>query len=186
LEAIVDQRERLLEALLGSLVDAPDRRAQLGDALLEIRLLRSEEGMPIADLARLVDGGERYLAERIDLLAQRAHLLLGGGNVQLQRRLAPRRRHVGELHQIPLAHRLLEVGDLQPRPLDGQLGPIAALAARPPRRHSLSRASPPPARFRTARELSKARPAARAAALPARFARLRRRSPHRATPAPRA
>src|SRR5262249_13875680 len=72
--------------------------------------------------------GERDLAQRFDLLAQRVHQLLGLGEVELQRLLPARLDHVGELHQIPLADLLLEVRHLQPRSLQRQLGLAAALA----------------------------------------------------------
>src|SRR5229473_2769582 len=128
LEALVDELERLLEALLRGAVDAADGRAQLGDRLLQVRLLRAEEVEALADFARLVDGDERDFAQRLDLLAQRLHARLGLCQIELQRLLAPRGRHVGQLHEVLFAHRLFQVLQLEPRPLQRQLRARAAFS----------------------------------------------------------
>src|SRR6266446_6673616 len=128
LEALVDQQEGLLEPLLRDPVDAGDGGTQLGDGFLQVRLLAGEDGVALADLAGLVDGRQRDLAQRLDLLPQGMHLLIGLGNVELQRRLPARGRDVGQLHQIALAHLLLEVRHFQPGALERQLRLAAALS----------------------------------------------------------
>src|SRR5438093_718601 len=130
LEAVVDELKGLAEALLRCPTDPRDRRPQLGDGLLQIRLLGGEEGEALADFPCLVDGGERHLAERVDLLAQRVHLLFGDAHVQLQRGIFLRRGDVGQLHQVPFADLLLEVIDLEQRTLQRQLRLAAAPGAR--------------------------------------------------------
>src|SRR5207253_10701522 len=58
LETLVDQRERLAESLLAGPIDALDCRPQLAQRILQVLLLPGEEGEPIADLFRFVDGRE--------------------------------------------------------------------------------------------------------------------------------
>ena len=92
LEVRVDGRERLAEARVRRLVDAPDGLVGLRDRVDEVLALRRQEGVARVELVELLDGHHVDRAELVDLAAQLGDGLFGGHRAGRGRRRSSRLR----------------------------------------------------------------------------------------------